>query len=169
MRRRTEGGQVIVEYAIVFPILLLLTLLIIQLAHLFVAKQVVSYASFCAARAALVGEDYAAAARMVCSLIAGPSGVGTGATVTVPGWGPLRGSAASAVKTQAASLSNVPTPYPATTIEVTHDFELQVPVANSVTYSLGEIFLESGDLDYTYGVPHIRIRSRSTLSRPWSE
>ena len=54
---RGERGQAIVEYAIVFPIQILLTLCMIQLAYLFVAKQVVSYAAFCAARAALVYED----------------------------------------------------------------------------------------------------------------
>ena len=163
------GGQVIVEYAIVFPVILLVTFLIIQLAQLFVAKQVVSYAAFCAARAAIVGEDYDAAAVLVCSPIAGPTGVGAGTTFTLPGWGPVRGSAASAAKTHVMAIGGIQTNVPAATVEVTHDFELRMPIANVVAYKLGDVFLESGDLDYAYGAPHIRIRSRCTLSRPWTD
>ena len=53
MKLRNEKGQAVVEYAIVFPIQLLFTLAIIKVAHIFVAKHVISYAAFCGARAAL--------------------------------------------------------------------------------------------------------------------
>jgi len=169
-RRRSVRGQAVVEYAIAFPILLLLTLAIVQLAHLFVAKHVVSLASFYAARAALVGEDYERPAKMACSLIAGPAGVGTGSTITLPGWGPLRGSAAAEAKTTVLSVNDVQTDYPAETIEVRHQFELRIPVANALAYSLGDALLGLEGLDdATYGAPHLEIRSRTTLSRPWSE
>ena len=171
VRRATSvaaSAQVVVEYAIVFPILLLMTLLIIQLAHIFVAKQVVSYASFCGARAALVGEDYQKAASMVCSPITGLSGVRKDSTVTIPGWGALAGSGAAAVKTHAELRGDFKTDGPAVTVEVTHDFELTVPVADTVAYHMGEMFLTSDDLDFsTYGAPHIRVRSSCTLAKPW--
>jgi hypothetical protein len=68
-RRRLggDGGQALVEYAIVFPIQLMLTLAIIQLAQIFVAKQVVEYAAFCGARAKLVNlsDDEARAAAVI--------------------------------------------------------------------------------------------------------
>jgi Flp pilus assembly protein TadG len=163
-----EAGQVIVEYVIVFPLILMLTLMIIQLAHLFVAKQVVSYAALCSARAALVDEDYQAAAKLVCSPIAGSTGVGAGTSVTLPGWGGLRGSAASDAKTQATLIANVITDTPSVTAEVTHDFELLVPVANRLTYDLGQMLPASEDLDMHYGAPHLQIRSRCTLSKPWT-
>ena len=68
-RRRLggENGQALVEYAIVFPLQLMMTLAIIQLAQIFVAKQVVEYAAFCGARAKLVGlsDDEARAAAVI--------------------------------------------------------------------------------------------------------
>jgi len=86
-------GQAIVEYAIVFPILLLVTLSIIQLSHILVAKQVVNYAAFVAARAALVADseerrqdDAEWAAAFVCSPIAGNAGVTTPDDIEIPGW-----------------------------------------------------------------------------------
>ena len=168
--RRRARGQAVVEYAIAFPVLLLLTLAVVQLAHIFVAKHVVSLASFHAARAALVDEDYERAADMTCSLIAGPGGVGTGTTITLPGWGPLRGSAASEAKTTAVIRDDVQTDYPATTVEVRHQFELRIPVADVLAYELGDVLLGIEGLDEgTYGTPHLEIRSRTTLSRPWSD
>jgi hypothetical protein len=65
--RAGERGQALVEYAIVFPLQLMMTLAIIQLAHIFVAKQVVEYAAFCGARAKLVNlsDDEARAAAVI--------------------------------------------------------------------------------------------------------
>jgi len=65
--RAGERGQALVEYAIVFPLQLMMTLAIIQLAQIFVAKQVVEYAAFCGARAKLVGlsDDEARAAAVI--------------------------------------------------------------------------------------------------------
>ncbi|MCP4714761.1 MAG: hypothetical protein GY868_06550 [Deltaproteobacteria bacterium] len=52
--RDNEDGQAMVEFAIVFPVLFLLFLMLIQTALLLTARQVVHYASFCAARSAIV-------------------------------------------------------------------------------------------------------------------
>ena len=166
-------GQVIVEYAIVFPILLMITLVIIQLAHIFVAAQVINYAAFAAARAAIVGEDPDAAAALVCSRIAGTGGVGTGSTVYLPGWGELPRSLAAEIKTETFPITDerFQQEHPdAVTIEVTHDFELRVPVADMMVYRIGDIILGADLMDMrTYGTPHIHMRSRSTLARPWSD
>ena len=168
-QRRRTAAQAVVEYAICFPIILLFTLAIIQLAHLFIAKHVVSYAAFVAARAAIVDEDYERAADLVCSYIAGPSGVAGADTIDMPGWGPLRGSGAAAVKTHAALVTDVATDYPAVTMEVTHQFELRIPIANTVAYSLGDMLLGLEGLDETtYGAPHITMVSRCTYSHPWA-
>lgn len=89
---RNESGQAVVEYAIVFPVQLLLTLTIIQLAHLFIARQVLEYGAFCAARAVLVGVDPVEAQRAAIipiSAIAGPTGATTSdssAAIVIPGW-----------------------------------------------------------------------------------
>lgn len=166
-------AQVIVEYAIVFPILLMITLVIIQLAHIFVAAQVINYAAFAAARAEIVGEDPDAAAALVCSRIAGTGGVGTGSTVYLPGWGDLPRSLAAEIKTDTFLVTDEPfqQEHPdAVTIEVTHDFELRVPVADMMVYRLGDVFLVADLMDMrTYGTPHIYMKSRSTLAKPWSD
>jgi hypothetical protein len=56
---KDQSGQAMVEFALVFPVLFLLILLIIQTAFVCVAKQMVNYAAFCAARSAMVwcGEE----------------------------------------------------------------------------------------------------------------
>lgn len=163
-------GQAVVEYAIAFPVILLFTLIIIQLAHIFVARQVIDYASFAAARAAIVDEDYEAAAALVCSPITGTTGVGRGSAFNLPGWGAVPKSFASTVKTETLLVSGGDAESPAVTVEVAHDFELRVPIANALTYHLGDVALTLEGLDRSgYGVPHLRMRTRTTLSRPWSE
>lgn len=70
---RAESGAVMLEFVIAFPVVLVLMLACFQLAHLWIAKMVVHYAAFCAARSALVrpvGEYSAAgqqAAEQVCT------------------------------------------------------------------------------------------------------
>jgi len=70
--RKEEDGQAMVEFVIVFPVLFLFFLTIVQSALLMSARQVVNYASFCAARAAMVGfpeEETARAAQLACASI----------------------------------------------------------------------------------------------------
>lgn len=52
--RQPRRGSVMMEFTIVFPVLLVLLFSCVQFAHIWGAKQVVHYAAFCAARAALV-------------------------------------------------------------------------------------------------------------------
>ncbi len=175
-----ERGQAMVEYAIVFPIQILLTLCMIQLAYLFVAKQVVSYAAFCAARAALVyedddrysaGDEARAAAALACARIAGSAGVDAG-SVYLPGWGELSGYNAALVKNDVRILStgddddSGPQP-PPVRVEIIHDFQLRVPIADEITYRIGDVLVSFEDVDKTYGAPHIPIRGTCTLARPW--
>ena len=90
-RFRGERGQALVEYAIVFPIQLMMTLAIIQLAQIFVAKQVVEYAAFCGARANLVGlpeTDVQRAAFIPLSgICAGDTVKDSANGLQLPGWG----------------------------------------------------------------------------------
>jgi hypothetical protein len=55
--RAEEDGQAMVEFAIVFPVVFLLFLVIVQTALLMTARQVVHYAAFSAARSAIVGDE----------------------------------------------------------------------------------------------------------------
>lgn len=73
--RRADGGAVMLEFVLAFPLVLVLIFACIQFAHLWVAKMVVHYAAFCAARSALVcttgqySSAPAQAAQRVCALL----------------------------------------------------------------------------------------------------
>jgi len=166
---RAARGQVLVEYAIVFPIQLVLTLGIIQLAHIFVAKQVLEYAAFCGARAALVGlseEEAKQAAVIPISLIAGPSGVGTADTIRIPGWGRLARSGAAEQKTRLEVRWEERDGGPVVRCVVFHDYELRVPVGDFVAYRLGEVFRGAEDLVPIGKRPHLRLRASCVLALP---
>jgi len=121
---------------------------IMQLAELYVAKQVVSYASFGAARAALVADDPEDAYRraslksaVVCSPITGATVAGSNFSaaemnsaanmIDLPGWGPVPKSGISRrLKTFVSRLE-----YPAAgevEVTVTHYYELNFPVVDRI-------------------------------------
>jgi len=174
---RTRRAQALVEYAIVFPLQLMLTLVLIQLGHLFVAKQILDYAAFCGARAALVGleyEDAQKAAAIPISRIAGPSGVSEPNGIEIPGWGTLRGSGAAIEKTSApyGSFDVIQADMggePVVRCEIEHAYELRVPVGNVVSYTLGDVLLAVEDLETIGGMPHMRLKAACTLPQPWAE
>ncbi len=139
-----QGGQALAEFAFAFPLQLLILFAIMQLALLYVAKQVVTYASYSAARAAMVSvspEDaYRRAERasaLVCAPITGPTVEGSNfspaelqsTSIEVPGWGRVPRSGISyRLKTHVSRLA-----YPApgeVQVTVTHYYELVFPVVN---------------------------------------
>ena len=139
-----QGGQAIAEFAFAFPLQLLVMFAIMQLALVYVAKQVVTYASYSAARAALVADStddaYARADRagaLICAPITGPTVAGANvspgdlaaATISVPGWGAIpRSGISQGLKTYVSALQ-----YPAPgeiEVTVTHYYELAFPVVN---------------------------------------
>ena len=145
---KREEGQAMVEFAIAFPLQLLIMFAIMQLALVYVAKQVVSYASYSAARAAVVSDSpqdaYRRALRagaLICSPITGPTVEGSNFTasellsdrnmIVVPGWGLLPKSGVSRrLKTHVSRLD-----YPApgeVEVTVTHYYELTLPLVNHI-------------------------------------
>ena len=63
MKRLTDtNGQALVEFALVFPLQLLIVLFILQMSLIQVGRAVVSYAAYCAAHAEMLGQDPAEAA-----------------------------------------------------------------------------------------------------------
>lgn len=167
MWRRGERGQVVVEYAIVFPIQLLMTLAIIQLAHVFVAKQIIGYAAFCGARAEIVGESAEDAATLVLSRIAGTTGAEDEPNIELPGWGEQKAYGAARKKTKVEITKTEEGGVTVVRCDVVHDLELLVPVGNYIAYRLGDVFLNLETQD-DYGAPHIAIPGSSTVVRPWS-
>jgi Flp pilus assembly protein TadG len=64
-----QEGQTLVEFALVFPILLLFVLAIIQLALVYSAKIILNYAAFSSARSFIVYQEHKKAemaARLIC-------------------------------------------------------------------------------------------------------
>lgn len=173
-RGNRERGQALVEYAIVFPLQLIITLAIIQIAHLFIAKQVLEYGAFCAARSYLseADKDEAMTAAMIpISKIAGPTGIVEGAEIEIPGWGPLANSDAAVQKT--AHFAVVRDSFEGRAVirsEIEHMVELRVPIGNVVAYALGDVALGVDGFDRdTYGAPHLRMRAGCVLAHPWGE
>lgn len=89
-----RSGAVMLEFVVVFPIVLVLVFGCIQFAQIWTARMVVHYAAFCAARAALVCEESQyptvplQAARQVCLLVnVDPDPAAVGAEVrATPKW-----------------------------------------------------------------------------------
>ena len=171
----SRRGQALSEFAVAFPLQLLITLGIIQLSLIIVGAIVVDYAAEAAARAVLVGEDPHQAAALVCSQIAGSTSRGAiGQGISVPGWGVLPRSAQSLQKTHV----NVTRPLyvggsgpldetqplhaDTATIEayVHHDFELIIPVVDL----LGSFVFGGHDIQ---GARHITLTARGTQKVPW--
>jgi len=165
---RAERGQVLVEAAIAFPIQLLITLAIMQYCLIAVGKQVVNYAAHTAARAILVGEDPQTAAAFVCSPIAGSDCVpGIADPIYVPGWGNLRRSRQSQLKTAAAPLNAPDDGDKRVSAEVTHYFELTMPFVSGTPFAdwhpLWGRVVKLGPRR----VVHKVITQRVTLAQPW--
>ena len=119
------------EFVIAFPVILVLMLACIQFAHLWVARQVVHYAAYCAARAALVcrQDEYQGAnagpqraAEQVCAWIG--FGVPGGPPMSIPGWGSISGSEGVAQQTR-VTVTEASWNISAT---VAYDFSMIVPV-----------------------------------------
>ncbi|MBS3762054.1 MAG: pilus assembly protein [Planctomycetes bacterium] len=143
-----EGGQAIAEFAIAFPLQLLIMFAIMQLALIYVGKQVTIYASYSAARSALVADSPADAYRrahfsaaLVCSPVTGPTVRGgnvspaefAAARMEVPGWGEIKNSGVSRrMKTHVRTITFVPDWENRREVDVTvtHYFELTLPVVS---------------------------------------
>lgn len=180
--RRRERGQAIVEYALVFPLQLMLTLGVIQLAHLFVAKQVLEYGAYCGARAKMIGlsdADARTAALIPISKITGVSGVAApdDSNIVLPGWGKLPKGGAAREKTKREDGSdgivfNTRTDAGTEIIEceIYHNYELSVPVGNLVAAGIGSVFLlderEVNRDQSGTNAPHVRMKAYSALPKP---
>ncbi|RME05120.1 MAG: hypothetical protein D6805_00685 [Planctomycetota bacterium] len=178
---RREDGQAMVEFVLVFPVQLLFTLGIIQICLLFIGKQITEYAAFCAARAALVGEDAKKAAVLACSTVAFSRRSGGGGGPQLAGWGRLAGYGNAERKTQVyITTSSVGSLLGRGEVRasVRHDFELVIPVIGEVLANPYLNFLwittprsENWDVsrvgDRYGGAPHVSLWGYCALPKPW--
>lgn len=191
LRRRVsddpEAGQAMVEFVIVFPVQLILTTFLMQLAFLIIGRTAVDHAAWCAARAALVscqagGEDpeqeAERAAEQFLIPVAGRKG-GIGFPINYPGWGPMDRSTASKTKTRVEVLNanNLRTA-DRVTVKIEHDYLLAVPIANGLWTIPGGhhvYFSSSGSYDKNYqktllyGAPHMVLGATRWIPKPWKD
>jgi len=180
-RLREQRGQAIAEFAVAFPLQLFVMLGTIQLGLIYVGKQVVEYAAFCAARAEVVGEDPARAAQIVCSPITGstpPKDAWSAETLTIPGWGTLPRSDLAAVKTHVEVVDAAGDGNGNVRVTVTHDLELAIPFIGHLidaVVGMGEggayaVFAEeSTSANYRDGAPHVAIPHTVDMACPWEQ
>ena len=180
-RGHARAGSVTVECVLGFPLVLILALAVVQFAHIWVARQVVQYSAYCAARACLVchkGEYQAAAqqaAEQACAWVVKGHRAGEPDKV-IPGWGGIPGSGAVKRKTRAEVNDK------GWNVEVTvqHDFGLIVPIAGPIIrwavnpWQYGQEWLEqraddTGNIGMqdVLQLPHIRFRERAVLPKPY--
>ena len=164
--KEDQEGQAVVEFAVVFPFQILVTLLILQISFLYVAGHVVNYAAFAAARAELVGEDAEQAAEAICTPIAGITDLGTGAEpIYYPGWGNLDRSDISRERTSVDILTPLSADERFIEVSVNCDVELIFPVANRIVSWIPLMPYES------YGalgeIPHVAMTASHRLPVSW--
>lgn len=154
-----------VEFAIVMPLVLFITLGVLQLCLLFSARAVLHYASYAAARSELVGEDPLFSATLICSAIAGPTVLGGGyADINIPGWGILPRSRASASKTRVNVTEPLSPEAERVSVEVEHDVELLFPEIVMPLLGLGK----THNSFRQQGATFVTFKDSFTLPKNWS-
>ncbi len=191
---RREEGQAVVEFAVVFPLQIMITLLVIQITLIMVGKQVVNYAAFTAARAQVVGESPEDAAATVCIPIAGTVDEGSGneKEVLLPAWN-TEGKAPDFLKMSRRARGKLRVFVDETAddgnarvaVRVNFDFEMSLPFVNWVIYyaldavSPGLVHVKG--IEATSGpepddelacvvkdTPHIILKEKAMLAVPWA-
>jgi len=194
--RDRESGAAMVEFVIVFPVQLVLTLMIMQFGLLCHAHVVVQQAAFMGARAAAVSDgmvdDGAApqaaaeriAARTLIPLTSSDGSVRGGASTNVPG-GAVNGTISWAQgptlntyrQEQAYAHMKVQVSHSQHIVQcaVEYDFVLIIPVAANILSRKvfdGFPFMNAGarnDASTLRGLPCVRVQRVGYVTTPWSE
>ncbi len=171
MRRRAGRagpGQATVELAVVLPLLLLVTLGIIQLALLFAGRLMVELAAWQAARAAAVGDDARQAAVRILS--PGTTGAASEAPLAphlaVPGWGPLAKSGIADRRLDLRVLGDEEARPGMVEVELTHEFQMLFPLGAILSLA-GPDEGEGGVIRRREGTEYLLLTARAAVPRPW--
>jgi Flp pilus assembly protein TadG len=181
---REERGQVIVEFALIFPIQLFMTLAMLQLSHMYMTKITVNHAAFVAARAALVvpqsatwttdaAKEAKAAATMIIAPIAGTRETSTTDSVDIPGWNSSSGNklerhGAADEKTRVTiALAPNTTTGPDIVATVEHDFELIFLPDKTIMGAWSNLPGQTFQFNSNYNGSHLTLTETCTLPRNW--
>jgi hypothetical protein len=186
-RRIGTAGSMLMEFVLVMPLLFVLIMGVVQMAHIWTARMVTHYAAFCAARATLTMNDMQAmvpgnaperAARQVCAWVAF-SDDGTN-EADVPGWGQVPHSAELAKRVRVRAMPSMLMGASwLSGAKVEFDFPLLIPVAGTMMGWLATH--ERADADYkvgsgwtgqfdhgNYSGPYITLSETVWLPKPYS-
>jgi len=170
----------LMEFVLVMPLLFLLIMGVVQIAHIWTARMVTHYAALCAARATLTmnarqQDEAVQAARQVCAWMAGSDGNGM---ADVPGWGRIPHSAEVPQRvrvTVAPAMGGAPWLSGAT---VEFDFPLLIPVAGTMMGYLAKrgsagtdykpVSGWTGQFAHRLGRPYITLRETVWLPKPYT-
>ena len=156
--RKNESGQAMVEFAVVFPVVFLLCLVIMQTFLLLSARQVVNYAAYCAARSAIVflpdsgnaeAKKKAERAAIIATWSISPmKGFGSAETFIKPIEDMVKGATginfdlarrynmARSLVTVKLTPDKIKSPHEDVTAEVTYDVVMGIPLANRIFYEM---------------------------------
>ena len=187
MSRRS--GSMLMEFVMVMPILFILIMLVLQFAHIWLAKQMVSYAAFCAARATMAcsqSECERAAKKAAVQTLAWVNILGDGGLtsgVKVPGWGTIPESDSAIARISVEDFVPKQGRYAACTVKF--KFPLLIPVAGQmISYCAGTSGASSGTMkgkatyqpgvgwtgeeNLFHGFPYIELSATGVLPMPYS-
>ncbi len=177
---RPQSGSVMLEFALAAPLLFALVFFCLQIAHVWLARQVVQYAAFAAARTLVTAHpsEYERAARRAAEQVCAWVVIGQAPAEPereIPGWGPIPGSGAVARKTRVRTAApdewNVQA-----TVEL--DFALLYPIAGPMIAwgvnpsgdwtekhvdKTGDAHRRTDSVPY----PHLVLRETAILSKPF--
>jgi len=193
VKRDREQGSVMLETVFMLPVILTLIMGIGQFAHILLARQVVTYAAYASARAALPMSDqkiggaqseaeFAAlqAAKQICAPITLGGEESSGAKqLRLPWVGEITGSEAVGKKLR-VSLAHSPNQFESVTVEM--DFPLVFPVAGNLIGGLANLLTLTGEAEsgepegitwshrYESGFffPHIMLRETAVAAKPFT-
>mgnify|MGYP003957263795 FL=1 len=178
----STAGAVSLELVLVFPLVLMLFFLCIQIPHLWIARLVVHYASYCAARSALVSgaAEYDTAGQRAAEGVLAWICIGSATgdeDVELPGVGTIPGSVGVHRKTRVSVTSESDW---TVTAEVEFDFALITPIVGPImawgseaeaAEDMPEWYVEEPadhlGSDDDVPLPHLTLRGRVTLPKPY--
>lgn len=191
---RQRRGSMLLEFVLTMPTLVLMMMLVVQIAQVWMVRQLVAYSAFCAARSTVCAhplEQSSAAynaARTALSVVSLPGGgKDKSSFVSIPGWGFVANAGGIDARRLSVSvnaveaLENVFGYAPErSTVTVRYKFPLMVPIAGAMIgwYASGRSYQE-GDWEiygwtrsdasqHLDGFPYIELKETCAVPLPYS-
>ena len=191
---RQRSGSMMLEFVLTMPVLVLLIMVVVQVSQIWMARQLVVYSAFCAARSVICAnpQEHSAAAynaaRTALSVVTLPGGgKDEKSFVPVPGWGYVANAGGIDERRLSVGIDKVEelldvfgTAPQRVTATVKYKFPLMVPVAGAMIgwYASGRSY-KDGDWEiygwtrsdpsqHLDGFPYIELTESCAVPLPYS-